>query len=121
MCCPSSLPADFLQSRPTEGQLRSDVCPKVGHQWRALCTYLNITTTTVDMLVESHKHDISEAFFRILCSWRDGEGATWEVLLKALREAGLNAQANELLHQGRSGAVSCVMMAWRDAYRDILQ
>ena len=73
--------------------------------------------------MESHKHDVSEAFFRVLCLWHDGEGATWEVLLDALREAGLNAPARELLEWIESGAasVSCVVMMWTDAYRDILQ
>ena len=110
-----SLPADFLQTRPTEAHLRSEVCPKVGRKWREVCTYLNIQNTVVDMLVESNKHDIGEAFYRILCSWRDSERATWEVLLSALRKADLNAQANQLLHQGESGAVSCTMTAWRHA------
>ena len=88
-----------------------------------MATSLNITTTMVDKVLESHKHDVGEAFFRVLCLWRAGEGATWDVLLDALREAGLNAPVRELLEWIKSGAasVSCVVMMWRDAYRDILQ
>ena len=126
ICCPSpicpfSLPA-FLQSRPTETHLRFQVCPKVGRQWRAVATSLNILTTTVDKVLESHKHDVGEAFFRVLCLWRAGEGATWEALLDALRETGLNTPVRELLEWIESGAasVSIVVMMWSDAYRDIL-
>ena len=98
------------------------MCPKVGHEWRALSTYLNIPTTTVDKLLESHKHDVNEAFFRVLSVWRQGEGATWDQLLQAMRETGLNAPVRELLEWMSSGAVSvsCVVVTGRDAYRDIL-
>ena len=94
----------------------------MGRQWRAVATSLNILTTTVDKVLESHKHDVGEAFFRVLCLWRDGEGATWEALLDALREAGLNAPVRELVEWIESGAasVSIVVMMWRDAYRDVL-
>ena len=115
------LPA-FLQSRPTETHLRAQVCPKVGREWRALSTYLNIPTTTVDKLLESHKHDVNEAFFRVLSEWRQRKGATWDQLLQAMRETGLNAPVRELLEWMSSGAasVSCVVVMGRDAYRDIL-
>ena len=88
-----------------------------------VATSLNILTTTVDKLLESHKHNVDEAFFRALCLWRDGERATWEALLKALREAGLNAPVRELLEWMRSGdvLVSSVGMVWRGAYMDMLQ
>ena len=115
------LPA-FLQSRPTETHLRARVCPKVGREWRALSTYLNIPTTMVDKLLESHKHDVNEAFFRVLSVWRQREGATWDQLLQAMRETGLNAPVRELQEWMSSGAasVSCVVVMGRDAYRDIL-
>ena len=115
------LPA-FLQSRPTENHLRAQVCPKVGREWRALSTYLNIPTTTVDKLLESHKHDVNEAFFRVLCVWQEREGASWDQLLKAMRKAELNAPVRELLEWTSSGAasVSCVVVMGGDAYRDIL-
>ena len=87
-----------------------------------MCTYLNIQTTTVDKVLESNKHDVNEAFFRLLCLWRSFERATWGQLLKALREAGLNAPVRELQEWMGSGAasVSCVGMVWRDASRDTL-
>ena len=115
---PSLLPhAAFLQSQPTEAHLRGQVCPKVGREWRAVCTYLNIQTTTVDKVLESNNHDVNEAFFRLLCLWRSFEGATWEQLLKALREAGLNAPARELEEwmDSEAASVSCVGMVWGDA------
>ena len=95
----------------------------MGRQWRAVATSLNILSTTVDKVLESHKHDVGEAFFRVLCLWRAGEGATWETLLEALREAGLNAPVRELLEWIESGvdSVSCVVMMWRDACRSMLQ
>ena len=106
----SLLPPAFLQSRPTEAQLRAQVCPKVGHQWRALATYLDISTATVDKVLESNKHDINEVLFRLLCVWQTSEGATWGKLLEALSKAGLNAPVRELEEWGESGAasVSCV-------------
>ena len=44
--------------------------------------------------------------------WRQTEGATWDQLLQAMRETGLNAPVRELLEWMRSGAasVSCVTM-----------
>ena len=76
----------------------------------------------VDKLLESHKHDVNEAFFRVLSVWRQREGATWDQLLQAMRETGLNAPVRELLEWMSSGAVSvsCVVVMGRDAYRDIL-
>ena len=109
--------AAFLESRPTEAHLRAQVCPKVGRDWRAVCTYLNIQTTAVDKALESNKHDVNEAFFHLLCTWRSFEGATWGQLLKALREADLNAPVRELEEWMGSEAalVSCVGMVWGDA------
>ena len=106
--------AAFLESRPTEAHLRGEVCPKVGREWRAVCTFLNIQTTAVDKALESNKHDVNEAFFRLLCMWRSFEGATWEQLLKAMQKAGLNAPARELQEWMGSGAasVSCVGLVW---------
>ena len=76
-----------------------------------MSTYLNIPTAKVDNFLESHKHNVEEAFFRILCHWRwhTGKRATWGALLTALRKAGLNALANKLLEQGSSATcpVSC--------------
>ena len=113
------LPA-FLQSRPTETQLRARVCTKVGREWRALSTYLNIPTTTVDKLLESHKHDVNEAFFRVLSVWREREGATWDQLLQAMRETGLNAPVRELQEWISSGAasVSCVVVIGREMHAE---
>ena len=96
------------------------MCPKVGREWRALSTYLNIPTTTVDKLLESHKHDVNEAFFRVLSVWRQREGATWDQLLQAMRETGLNAPVRELQEWVSPGAVSCVVVLEREVYRDIL-
>ena len=111
----SSLPhAAFLQSQPTEAHLRAQVCPKVGRDWRAVCTYLNIQTTAVDKALESNNHDVKEAFFRLLCLWRSFKGATWELLLKALRETGFNAPARELEEWMESEAAS-VSVVWGDA------
>ncbi len=64
----------------------------------------------VDKLLESHKHDVNEAFFRVLSVWCQREGATWDQLLQAMRETGLNAPVRELLEWMSSGAasVSCV-------------
>ena len=69
----------------------------------------------MDKILDSHKHDVNEAFYRVLCQWREGKGATWAVLLQALRQAGLNAQANKLQEEGTNwGAsevpVSCVVL-----------
>ena len=95
------------------------MCPKVGCEWRALSTYLNIPTTTVDKLLESHKHDVNEAFFRVLSVWRQREGATWDQLLQAMRETGLNAPVRELLEWMSSGAasVSCVVVMHTEPYQ----
>ena len=87
-----------------------------------MCTFLNIQTPDIDKALESNKHDVNEAFFRLLCTWRSFEGATWGQLLKALREAGLNAPARELQEWmgSEAASVSCVGMVWGDAPRDTL-
>ena len=76
----------------------------------------------MDKLLESHKHDVNEAFFRVLSVWRQREGATWDQLLQAMKETGLNAPVRELREWMNSGAasVSCVVGMGRDAYRAIL-
>ena len=81
-----------------------------------MSTYLHISNEAVDKILESHKHDVNEAFYRVLCQWREGKGATWAVLLQALRQAGLNAQANKLQVLGPNwgateAAVSYVAMS----------
>ena len=60
----------------------------------------------MDKLLESHKHDVNEAFFRVLSVWRQKEGASWDQLLQAMRETGLNAPVRELLEWMSSGAAS---------------
>ena len=113
----------FLQSRPSEPHLRSHVLPKVGGKWKAVSTFLGIPHEMVETKLQSHFGKVDEAFFALLCLWRAGEGATWDTLLDALKEAGLNAPVRELLEWIEFGAasVSCVVLMWRDAYRDILQ
>ena len=107
-----------MRSRPTEAELRKEVCSRVGDKWRAVSTYLDVPSAKVAFLLDSHKHNVEEAFVQILCYWGSGQGATWDVLLGALRMAGLNAQANELQKWGESRvpSVSCVVMTWSDAY-----
>ena len=77
----------------------------------------------VEMELQSHFGKVDETFFSLLCLWHKNEGATWKALLDALREAQLHAQANRLLEWGESGAysVSCIVLMWKDAFRDILQ
>ena len=87
-----------------------------------MCTFLNIQTPDIDKALESNKHDVNEAFFRLLCTWRSFEGAIWGQLLKALRKAGLNAPVRELQEWmgSEAASVSCVGMVWGDASRDTL-
>ena len=71
-----------------------------------MSTYLHISNEAVDKILESHKHDVNEAFYHVLCQWRKGKGATWAMLLQALRQAGLNAQANQLQEEGPNWGAS---------------
>ena len=96
-----SLPlSDFLLSQPSEAHLRSQVLPKVGENWRAICTFLSISNETVQKQLWSNFGNVEEALFSLLCMWRGGKGATWEALLAAFRAAKLNAQANHVLEWG---------------------
>ena len=116
--CVWSLPlSDFHLSVPSEAQLRSQVLPKVGESWRAVCTFLSIPNETMQKHLLSNFGNVDEALFSLLCMWRGGKGATWGALLQALRAAKLNAQANHLLEWGGSGgaSVSCVVLMGRGA------
>ena len=113
-----SLPlSEFLQSLPSEAQLRSEVLPKVGESWRAVCTFLSISNETVEKKFTEHIGKVDETLFSLLCMWRGGKEASWGALLQALRAAKLNAQANCLLKWGKSGgaSVSCMVVMGRDA------
>ena len=113
-----SLPlSDFLLSVPSEAHLRSEVLPKVGESWRAFCTFLSIPNEMMEKQYLRHMGNVDETLFSLLCLWRGGKGATWGVLLQALRAAELNAQANRLLEWGESGgaSVSCSVVMGRDA------
>ena len=116
-CVWSFLLSDFLLSVPNEAQLRSQVLPKVGESWKAVCTFLSIPNEMVQKQLLSNFGNVDETLFSLLCMWRSGKGATWGALLQALRAAELNAQANRLLEWGESGgaSVSCVVVMGRDA------
>ena len=117
-----SLPlSDFLLSVPSEAHLRSEVLPRVGKSWRALCTFLSISNEMVEKQFEQRNGNVDETLFSLLCMCRGGKGATWGALLQALRAAELNAQANCLLEWGESGgaSVSCSVVMGRDAYAGV--
>ena len=104
-----SLATGFLQSKPTEIDIRAHVCQKAGDKWPAVCTYLGVPLPRVQMARGNNPHQEEDACFEAVMFWRNGNTSvvvSWLSLLEALKRAGLGAVANSIAMQNGVEPVS---------------
>ena len=99
----------FLQSKPTEIDIRSHICQKAGDKWPAVCTYLGVPLAKVQMARRNNPHQEEDACFEAVMHWRSGNttvAISWEGMLRALRSAGLGNIADSIAVENRVKPVS---------------
>ena len=89
----------FLQSKPTEIDIRTHICQKAGDKWPAVCTYLGVPLAKVQMARGNNPHQEEDACFEAVMHWRSGNttvAVSWAGLLRALRSASLSYIADSI-------------------------
>ena len=103
------LPAAFLQSKPSEADIRTHICQKAGCKWPTVCTYLGVSFAQVQMARGSNPHQEEDACFEAVMHWKKGNtsvAVSWARLLEALKRAGLGGIADSITRQYRVEPVS---------------
>ena len=87
-----------LKNKPSQRDL-DRISKRAGTNWRSLLTQLGEDDETIGRFKLSASGDTTEACFKGLVHWLEGnadEPVTWEMLLKALRDADMKGYADGL-------------------------
>ena len=97
-----------MKGKPSQKELNR-ISRKIGGNWRSLLTELGLEQATIEGFLQSKFGDTSEACFKGLSHWLDGNAdkpVTWDTLLKALRDSCMEGIAKDL----EEGITKCVIL-----------